>query len=143
MDDSPVSEGARVVIRDYDPKIDAPFVYASWRNALWFAEIRDEKLSDAFYSNASKDIRTLLNQKGVTTRIASVVNEPDFFVGYSVMSGTHLHWVYVKESYRRQGVAKLLSKGFRTISPPLTKVSKVIAASHNLEEFHGEDKTPA
>lgn len=133
-----MSEEAQVTItlRPYRPSDDAPFLYSSWRNALWYSESRDDKLSGFFYSAASKEIKRLLGLESIRVRIACKSDEPGFIVGYSVALGAHLFWVYVKSDYREQGIARLLTQGFSTVSPPETKPGKAIVNDKELRIRH-------
>jgi hypothetical protein len=72
--------------------------------------------------------------------IATLTDDPHFIVGYSVLEGTHLHWVYVKSEYRETGIGTLLTKGFQTISNPITKIGKAIATRHGLKPREEKEK---
>ncbi len=127
-------KGSTVIVRAYNPvggdQTDTAFIFSSWRNGLWYAEKRDERIQDKFYAFATRQIRKLISHPATKIRIACMEENPDNIVGYSVMTGPHVYWVYVKIDYRRTGIAKLLTQGFTSISTPATRVAKAIA--HNL-----------
>lgn len=130
-DDPAQSPKAKVILRSYNHDKDAPFIFSSWRNALWYSEDRDENLSNIFYRRANQEIKHLIKDFFTTVKIACLSDDHDQIVGYSVMKKDNLEFVYVKKDYRKQGVAKLLSKGFKTISEPFTIEGRSIAAKHN------------
>jgi hypothetical protein len=125
-------EVSKIIIRPYNPDTDSGILYSTWRNAIWYDEKRDEQEAGAFYTLASQQIKKLLSRPEVTVKIACAQDEPDFIAGYSVMSGNHIEWVYVKINFRKKGIAELLTRGFSSVSQPSTKIGKAIAADHNL-----------
>lgn len=131
--DEPLNLKATVIIRNYDHDRDAPFIYSSWRNALWYAEERDEGLAGMFYKKANQDIKHLIRDFFTTVKIACLSDDPDQIVGYSVLSKDNLEWVYVKIDYRKQGVATLLCKGFQSITTPYTAIGRSIAEKKKLK----------
>lgn len=131
-EDEPVQAfKAKVITRTYNHDKDAPFIFSSWRNALWYAEDRDENLSNIFYRRANQEIKHLIKDFFTVVKIACLSDDHDQIVGYSVMRKDNLEWVYVKKDYRKQGIARLLAKGFKTISEPFTIEGRSIATKHN------------
>lgn len=125
-------ETSTVVLRPFNPKTDEPLIYATWRNGLWYGGKRDRALSAEFYANTTKKILDLIHDKRTQIRIACLSNDPDQMIGYSFMRGTHIIWLYVKIDFRKQGVGKLLTKGFESVSPVETKVGKAIVEQKKL-----------
>lgn len=124
-----MGDNATVVLRAYNPETDSGMVYASWRNALWYDE--GNKLLEAgrsadFFSDATKRIKAVVDNPKTVVKIATLSDDPDFIVGYTVMEATHLLWVYVKVDYRRKGIGRLLTKGFCSVELPLTRIGKAI-----------------
>lgn len=132
MGDS-VEENVKIVLRAYDEKTDAGFIYATWRNALWFDDKRDDSRAPAFYKDASRYIKILLSAPTTEVRLACLQDDPDQIVGYAVLSTTNLEWVYVKIDYRKQGVGSMLTKGMQTVTKPRTKVGTAIAKEKGLK----------
>lgn len=151
MDTRPTNPGlgeevATIVLRPFDPVTDTPIIYSTWRNALWYDEERDERLASEFYSLATKGIKKLLARSDVKIKIACAKHEPDFIAGYSLMTGSNLEFVYVKINYRKKGIAHLLTKECMSVSPPATKIGKIVALAHHLiikENKHGSEETKA
>lgn len=122
-----------VVLRPFEPEIDLPFIYSSWRNSLWYDEKRDETKADKFYRLATREIKFKLRDPHSSVRIARLDSNASSIVGYSVFIGKNLEFLYVKADYRNQGIGSLLAKGFETISDPLTKAGRAIALTHKLK----------
>jgi len=119
----------KVIIRPYDPKTDAPLIYSTWRNALWYGD-KNNVDSDEFYAQATREIKKILETSQV--RIACLSDDHDLIVGYSVMTGSNIEFVYVKLDYREKGIGALLVKGFTKISTPRTKIGWAIQKRHKL-----------
>ncbi len=137
--DAPPTETSTVIVREYNPNTDAPFVYSSWRNNLWYEEKRDDRHSDVFFSLATKQIKRLLQHKYTEVRIACLSHDHDFIVGFSVLTGANIEWVYVRINYRMQGIGRLLTQGFTTVTHPMTKIGKAIVKNHDLKPKENED----
>lgn len=130
-----------IILRDFRPETDNPMIYSTWRNAIWYGEKRDEREANAFYSLATRLIKALLKRPDIQVKIACDRENPNHIVGYSVMRGTHLEFVYVKIDYRRGQIAKLLTKGFKTITEPQTRIGKKLAELFHLEVKENERET--
>lgn len=120
---------AKVVLRDFERKKDEAFIYASWRNALWYDdENRKEGDSDRFYRHATTSIRNIIDNEKTRVRIACTSDSPNFIVGYSVITGLCLHFVYVKADYRNKRIGSILvPRAVEMVSPILTKIGRAIA----------------
>jgi ribosomal protein S18 acetylase RimI-like enzyme len=138
-----MEQEAQVVLRDASRGSDHAFLYSTWRNALWFSERRDMKEADEFYKKASEKIAALLKKPDIKVRVACLGDDPDLLLGYSVMQNDHLEFVYVKIDYRRKGIGRILTNGFKTFSDPETKIGKFLGEKL-LKEKHGrEEETKA
>lgn len=113
-----------IQIRQASP-LDIPFIYATWLKGLyygndWFREMDKE----VFFANYHKVIETILQRSGV--RVACLEDEPDVILGYSVVYAQFtLHWVFVKRSWRKMGIAKRLVEDANTCTH-LTELGKKI-----------------
>lgn len=88
---------------------DLPIIYNGWPKGSWYSGVRGRKGDRAqwfvaFYARA----RAILKRADVT--IACLESDPDFILGYSIIDGETLEWIYVKEDYRKQGIARFLLK---------------------------------
>lgn len=115
-----------VIIRRFNEDLDIPFIYSTWRDTLWFDEKRNDEDSPEFYRTTNRQIKKILNKPNIIIKIACLKNDPNFIVGYAVMTEENLEWVYVKFDFRGDGVANLLCKHIKSITYPFTKVAKEI-----------------
>lgn len=134
---------SQVTIRPLSGGSDFAFIYATWRNALWFAEKRDPKLADEFFRSASHLITA--KTKDADIRIACLSDDSDMLLGWALLIGDNLEFVYVKADYRRSGIGKLLTRGVKTFSPPETRIGRKLIKKYQEkpdgreEEAHKED----
>jgi GNAT superfamily N-acetyltransferase len=111
-----------------DAKIgDKAFILATFLRGLYYG--------DSWFSQVPKDIfmanYKLVAEKLVTSprsivKIACLKEDPDIIIGYSILSGDYssVHWVYVKEKFRKRGVAKSLLPKYPTAVTHLTVLGK-------------------
>lgn len=110
-------------MRNIDQEMDLPLLISTWRNAEWFSTDQSGN-SNEFYRKLTKHINNILKEANV--KIACKADDPNFILGYSVMTGTKLEFVYVKADYRKQGIAKILTKGFKTWDEAKTNIGRAI-----------------
>jgi len=115
---------AKVVLRAFDPITDAAIIYSTWRHALWSSDRRDDE-SERFYRAETKAIKRILPVAQV--RIACLSDDASIIIGYSVMTGRNLEFVFVKPDFRQKGIGELLTRGFKTYSEPRTTLGRAIA----------------
>ena len=130
-----MSDDSKTIIkRDYDPQIDTSFIFSTWRKCLWFDEHPDSENQPGsnFCITLNRKINLLLREPTTHIKIACLQDDPGQIAGYAVLSNETLEFVYIKLDYRNQGIAKLLTKGFRDIVYPMTKIGKAIADKKNL-----------
>ncbi len=131
-DETP-QDKVKIKLRAFDPAAHIAFVYSTWRNALFYAYDQPDESAPEFYRMANRKIKRILATPGCIVRIAGLADDPDHIAGYSVMNGTLLEWVYVKEAYRKQGIAKALCKGIKNIVYPYTQIGLAIAEKKDLK----------
>ena len=102
---------------------DVNFIFASWLRGLyygdtWFGEIP----KDVFMENYHKVVQNILTKADV--RVACLKDDPDVILGYSVSSGSTLHWIFTKSAWRKIGIGKsLLPEKVDTVTH-LTKIGR-------------------
>lgn len=95
-----------VKIRAAKPS-DIAFIYATWlrsyRSDNDFAASMRSSIYFAFY-------RTVIDQLLMDSKVsvAYLSDDPDIIFGYCVSNGEVLHYVYVKEAFRKLGIAHKL-----------------------------------
>lgn len=97
-----------VTIRPPRPE-DRAFIYATWLRGLyygnpWFTQID----KDSYMASYHKILDQLFLKPDVDIKIACVTEDPELILGYSVSEPSILHWVFVKQAWRRFGIAKQL-----------------------------------
>lgn len=88
-----------------------------------FSQIREE----TFYQNYQKVIERLIRKPGVQVFIACLKEDPDVILGYSIFQPKILHFVFVKDVWRRIGLARDLIPPDIEYLTHLTKVGRSIA----------------
>lgn len=132
-DQAEAAKPVKVVVRSIAPS-DEAFIYASWRNSLWYDHSRPEENAEQFYKLATKAIKAFLTEPTMKVRVAVEEKAPTFILGYALVQGSTLVWTYVKADYRNQGIARLLAKGCTQVFTPMTKTGKAIVADKGLTE---------
>lgn len=121
-----------IIIRPYEPDTDSGFIFGTIIKGIYNAAARPIIMSyDDFFREFSLTFKDIL--KDSTTLIACTKETPDFNVGYSIIHNQELQWVYVKLSFRMQGIATLLTKNKDITSvnkKNLTRVGQLIMHNH-------------
>lgn len=95
-----------VVIRAMEP-LDTPFVFSSWLRS--YRANSDMRVSQSlYYAGHHEVIEGLLKAPGVEVVVASPEGDPNTILGWCCRGQGVVHYVYVKEAFRRMGLAKML-----------------------------------
>jgi len=128
-------EEMQVTTRPFNPKTDAGFIYCTMPKSVYFSSTNpiqgDKREWFGHFYNYLNELLAL-----ATINVACFADNPDCILGYSIVSGDSLHFVYVKEAFRNQRIASLLLKAnpYQTIHQDnLTKVGKAILSRKNNE----------
>lgn len=132
LGDSMEDTNVKIVLRPHRVEDDA-LIYSTWRNSLWYDNKRSEDQAAAFFRAASKYIKTIMDAPTTKVIIACREDDSDHIIGYAVLSTTNLEWVYVKIDYRKQGIGSMLTKGFKTVTKPRTRIGNAIAVNKGLK----------
>jgi hypothetical protein len=93
---------------------DIPFIFSSWLKS--YKNTQSHVDSDIYYKGQHKLIELILSNSSVL--IASLDDDPETILGYTVFSVDTLHWIYVKSTYRNMGFATtMLNIAFQNKSP--------------------------
>ncbi len=130
MDESSV----RVIPRNFESEGDKAFIYSSWRNSSYYGVPRGTKEDAAeFFREKTKEIDNIF-LKCTLVRIACLQNDPYTIIGYSVSTGDHLNWIYVKADFRNKGIGRmLLPANIKTVPDCQTTIGSVIAKKLGFE----------
>jgi len=133
---------SHVTVRPFDPKLDTGFIYSTWPKAVYYAGInpidvtKDEWFND-FYNYMKGKIAAS------SVYIACIQDSSDTILGYSIVDENKvLQVVYVKELFRRQGIARALTQNKHIKSVNLvilTRIGSAILEMHP-DAFKEESK---
>lgn len=123
----------------YSPKADFGFVFETWPKGFYYGGLTIGIESDKktwfqkFYLYVKKQLEE------AKVYIACMSDDPTTILGYAVINGTTLEWIYVKEKFRMQGIASLLLNG-KTVDSynNMTKLGQIILEKQR--EKHGSTK---
>lgn len=89
---------------------DRSFILATWLRGLyygnpWFKEIPKDVFMDKYH----RVISDIMVRPESAISVAVLRDSPDVILGYSVLGSPRtLHWVFVKEAWRKIGIARKL-----------------------------------
>lgn len=86
---------------------DKNFIYATWLRSLYYGS-QMRKIEQGAFFKAYPAVLDLLLKKPATVLVACLNEDPNVILGYAILEPEVLHWVYVKEAWRKQGIAKSL-----------------------------------
>jgi hypothetical protein len=88
-----------------------------------FRKMNVEPANSIYTPSADKHFAALL--KRADTCVAYSELEPKMVIGYSVFEGPTLHWIFLKGTFRRQGIGtKLLPSGVHQYTHMPTPIAK-------------------
>lgn len=78
-------------------------ILSAWLNSLWKLNkfFKMIERSD-FFNHYEKFVKAIIVRPNVKIRLAVLEEDPDIVFGWSVAEGTVLHYVHIKEPYRKQ-----------------------------------------
>ncbi len=110
-----------MTIRDYVPDdrnlIISTFLLGLYYGDSWFSEIEKK----TFMEHYNKVINYLIDSPKTSIKVACLKEDANTVLGYAMMSGPNLHWVFVKKNWRGIGIAKDLVPSSITTVTHLTK----------------------
>lgn len=111
-----------IVPRPYNPSSDKELIYGTWINRIindqpkkgdyWHENHLEQIEKNTLHTNLNRIIDYIILKPGVIVTMASMIDAPEIIIGYVVYEedpeGTILHWIYVKEAWRKSGIARYL-----------------------------------
>lgn len=100
------------------------FLLGTYYGDTWFSKIPKR----IFMDNYKKVAEALFNKCKNSIRIACLPDEPDVILGYSILnsSSTVLHFLYVKDRWRRKGIGRQLTPTSVTSVTHLTSLGETL-----------------
>jgi hypothetical protein len=110
-----ILNGIEILVRDPQPS-DINFLLSTFLKGLYYGsdfwQLVDQ---DAYFSNYEPFIKNLMLKCDI--KIACLADDQDVILGYSMFKNDTLHFIFVKKSYRKLGLAKTLyPPGITTVS---------------------------
>jgi hypothetical protein len=119
---------------------DIPFIQNSWASSYYKGAEYDKLMSPQEFNDQHRPVREfLLRQPTVTAIVACDQNDHDLILGWALIErplkikGLFLHYIYIKEAFKNEGLAKdLIEKSLP--EPPIMvthmtdKARKIIKA---------------
>ncbi len=116
--------GGEILIRPYEPE-DQALIFSSWLQSYWDGLVRYllPVAKTTYYGEQHRLIDRAFHRPGTVTVIAASSAEPHVIIGWLMAERTPkaeiLHYVYVKEPFRRLGIARTMlsavGKGLATL----------------------------
>lgn len=121
-----------ISIRPYAPS-DEAFLYSTMLRSLYYGNSYYNSIQQSkFFEVYPLVIAGLLRKSEV--RVACLADEPDVILGYALLEPNVIHFVYVKEAWRKQGVAKALTAEHTAqYVTHITKIGNAIRLNKKLE----------
>ena len=97
-----------IKIRNPSPE-DIPFIYATWLNSYCHDSALGKSVRNSVFHKEYKEVidRIIQNSQAL---IACHTDDPNVLFGYLIYSDGVAHYSFVKEAFRRFGIAKELLK---------------------------------
>lgn len=103
---------------------DTAIIYDTWAKGAWYAKqkpIRTDR--DQWFQSFHAYIQSILERAEIS--VACLSTDPDFIVGYAILDKEALEWVYVKNMFRRQGIAAFLLKNLPIAAVNTSTITKI------------------
>lgn len=104
----------QIVTRKFNPSQDAGLIYSSYPKGVYYGSHTpinpkdDYKVKSKWFKEFYLKVKDQLASS--TILIACPTDDQSTILGYAIITGTTLEFVYTKELFRNQGIATLLLK---------------------------------
>ncbi len=91
------------------------FLLGMYHGDSWFSEVP----KDIFMANYKNIIAAIVDSPKNFVVVACLPDDPTVILGYAILNadGTVIHWVYVKQSWRKRGImTRLLPQNAHTVT---------------------------
>lgn len=116
-------QSIEIILRDYDPKTDDPYIYSTWTRYCWYSPKEPHHIPEskkaAWFRGKTKEIKKVLETSKV--KVACFRGMTYVIVGYIVSSGEDVIWTCVKKDYQGQGIESLLTKSIKEKKSEVTR----------------------
>lgn len=134
-----------IKIRPFNSETDSGFIIDSMPKELYKEQFPNAKrYKKSWFEAKHAEMLGLITNSQIN--IACDSDNPDFLLGYSINHSNVVSFLYVKETYRKQGIAKMLASqyGFDFNSKYMTELGRQIIKQQHAKEAHMTDhETPS
>ncbi len=107
---------------------DLPFIYSTWLRSYRQMPFAKNMSNDTFFYHHKQVIETILAKPNTSIVLIHEESDPNHLYGYSVIESYGeafiIHYIYIKHSYRRLGLARdLLESQITSLGTKLTFVT--------------------
>lgn len=97
----------QVIIRGIDPKEDLDFIYSTWLKGQYYGHPFFRQMNKhSYFKNYQKVVEKLLGRSEI--RVACLKESAQTIIGYAAIEPRVLHWVFVKDAWRKFKIARAL-----------------------------------
>jgi GNAT superfamily N-acetyltransferase len=129
-----------MILYRYYRESDKSLIYSTFlRGNRHGCDYNKEVDSDAFYAAFTARLDTILSDKQNTVYVACLEEDQEIVLGWAIVGKEAIHWIYVKEPWRCQGIAKglvghiMATPGRIAIYTHTTKPGRALALKHKLK----------
>ncbi len=116
---------------------DYNFIRATFIKGLYYGDSWFSLIPKQIYIDNYKVVIETLLAKGIIS-VACLKDDPSVIIGYSILSQDLLtiHWVYVKDKWRKNGIAKSLVPKYPKYVSHLTDLGKKLITKFDSCQFN-------
>lgn len=104
-----------VIVRNYDPTLDDPYVYATWTKMHWYQSEEPISMTKGmWFRKKSKEIKEILLDPETHAHVASIKDAPYMILGYLVVRNKKIESTCIKKKFRTEGIDLFLMKSMTT-----------------------------
>lgn len=95
---------------------DLGYIVDTWRQGFAADSYLCRFDRDVYFRLMARHIKGLTREEGAIVRVACDPSDETTILGYAVLTGDELHYVYVRKDFWRMGVARALLAGLTVVS---------------------------
>lgn len=125
-------------VRDFKEE-DRRFIVPTFLNGLYYGDSWFSCIpKDVFMDNYKKVVNALIDSPRAVVKVACFSDSPDVILGFSILSADYstVHWVHVKEMYRKQGISRRLVPQYPTAVTHLNTLGKALMSKVSTAVFN-------
>lgn len=97
---------------------DIPFIYSTWLKSMRYdSDIGKSCRNGIFFVEYREVIDRILNNENTKILVACGISEPSVIYGYLVATDSSIEYCYIKDSFRRMGLARCLVVNIFSTNP--------------------------